>query len=135
MKMNKFFVILAFFVAGFPVWASTPGQIFEQLNRAAREVAPGFSASAQRGEALFRAKLGTGEAESCMTCHTPDARRAGQHFRTNKLIEPLAPSANQARFTDMAHVEKWFRRNCREVLGRTCTAQEKADFVAYMKLL
>jgi len=29
-------------------------------------------------------------------------------------------------------VEKWFKRNCNDVLGRACSAQEKADFTAYM---
>jgi hypothetical protein len=29
-------------------------------------------------------------------------------------------------------VEKWFRRNCNDVLGRTCTPSEKADVMAYL---
>jgi len=29
-------------------------------------------------------------------------------------------------------VEKWFKRNCKDVLARECTAQEKADFVAFL---
>jgi hypothetical protein len=34
-------------------------------------------------------------------------------------------SVTPARYTDPAKVEKWFKRNCTEVLGRVCTAQEK----------
>jgi hypothetical protein len=40
--------------------------------------------------------------------------------------------ANRERFTDPAKVEKWFKRNCKEVLNRVCTPQEKADFAAYV---
>jgi hypothetical protein len=31
-----------------------------------------------------------------------------------------------------AKVEKWFKRNCKDVLDRECTVQEKADFVAFL---
>jgi hypothetical protein len=44
----------------------------------------------------------------------------------------MAPSANPQRFTDAAKVEKWFKRNCNDVLRRSCTAEEKGDFIAYM---
>ena len=37
-----------------------------------------------------------------------------------------------ARFTDPAKTEKWFRRNCTEVLGRECSAAEKADFIQFL---
>ncbi|MFP5443986.1 MAG: DUF1924 domain-containing protein, partial [Betaproteobacteria bacterium] len=35
-------------------------------------------------------------------------------------------------FTDTAKVDKWFRRNCNDVLSRECTAMEKADVLAYV---
>lgn len=107
--------------------ADTPAAIAAQLRQAA-----GGEASAARGEQLFRAKSGAGEAAACTACHTDDARATGSHLRTRKAIEPLAPVANPARFTDMAKVEKWFKRNCQDVLARACTATEKADFAAYM---
>jgi len=47
----------------------------------------------------------------------------------------MAPSANPQRFADAADaakVEKWFKRNCADVLKRACTAQEKGDFMAYL---
>ena len=77
---------------------------------------------------------GKPDTPSCTTCHTPDPRGMGQ-ARTGKTIEPLAPSANPARFTDSAQVEKWFGRNCDSVLGRPCTAAEKADIVAWLASL
>ena len=88
--------------------------------------------SAERGRVFF-AKLHpskTGEI-SCATCHTNDPRKVGR-TRANKDIEPLAPSANPKRFTDPAKVEKWFTRNCDDVLARLCTPAEKSDFIAYL---
>ena len=37
--------------------------------------------------------------------------------------------------TDEAKVDKWFRRNCNDVLSRECTAVEKADVLAYLNAL
>jgi len=34
---------------------------------------------------------------------------------------------------DAAKTEKWFLRNCKWTMGRTCTAQEKGDFLAYFQ--
>jgi len=90
--------------------------------------APGFSA--QRGEAFFKATHGNDW--SCASCHTANPLGPGKHAKTGKPIEPLAPAANPKRFTDAAAVEKWFRRNCNDVLGRACTAQEKGDVTAYL---
>jgi hypothetical protein len=56
----------------------------------------------------------------------------GKHATTGKEIQPLAPVANAKRFSDAANVEKWFKRNCNDVLKRACTAQEKGDFMAYV---
>jgi cytochrome c553 len=107
--------------------AETQQQILDSL------VAQAGPASAARGEKLFRGKFSTGkDADSCTTCHTDNAKAVGQHVRTHKAIDPLAPVAQKDRFTDAAKVEKWFKRNCQEVLGKACSAQEKADFVAYM---
>ncbi len=107
--------------------ADTPQQVLEGL------VAQAGSASTMRGEHLFRGKFSGGKsAASCTECHGGDARTAGQHIKTHKRIEPMAPVVNRERFTDPAKVQKWFRRNCPEVLGRACTPQEMADFTAYM---
>ena len=39
------------------------------------------------------------------------------------------------RFTDVTRSEKWFRRNCNDVVGRECTAAEKADVLAWLLTL
>jgi hypothetical protein len=91
---------------------------------------PGFSAEA--GRKLFLAEVVVdGKAGSCAGCQTPDPRRQGR-TPAGKLIEPLAPSANPDRFTDRGDVEKWFKRNCKQVLGRECSAEEKGNFVTYL---
>lgn len=88
--------------------------------------------SAERGRSFFAQThpSKTGEI-SCATCHTNDPRKMGR-TRANKDIEPLAPSANSKRFADPAKVEKWFIRNCDDVLERLCTAGEKGDFIVYL---
>jgi hypothetical protein len=48
------------------------------------------------------------------------------HARTNVN----ATAANKARLADPAKVEKWFKRNCQDVLERACTAQEQGSFAA-----
>jgi Domain of unknown function (DUF1924) len=95
---------------------------------------PGFSRfSAERGEHLFRTNFSTGKPDtpSCTTCHTTDPRKTGQ-TRAGKDIEPMAASANPKRYSDQAKTEKWFGRNCNNVLGRECTATEKGDFITFM---
>ncbi|MBF0283954.1 MAG: DUF1924 domain-containing protein [Magnetococcales bacterium] len=88
--------------------------------------------SAQRGEALFRGKFtASADTPSCTTCHTESPKQAGK-TRAGKAIDPLAPSANPARFTESDKVEKWFGRNCESVLGRPCTPLEKGDFITFI---
>ena len=76
-----------------------------------------------------------GETRSCSTCHGTDPRQPGRHPRTGKRIEPLAPSANPQALADAGNVEKWFARNCKWTWGRECSAQEKGNFLEYLKQL
>ncbi len=69
---------------------------------------------------------------SCSSCHTTNLTKTGKHVKTNKEIKPMTPSANPRRLTDGKKIEKWFKRNCKWTLGRECSAQEKADFLAYI---
>lgn len=85
--------------------------------------------SAQRGQAFYTAKSGE---LACATCHGDSPKGHGKHAKTGKDILPLAPAVNSERFSDAAKVEKWFKRNCGDVLNRPCTAQEKGDFMAYV---
>jgi len=112
--------------------AQSPKQILQQYETAAR-AAPGFAGfSADRGAAFF--KTTHGAEWSCSSCHdNPSA--PGHHAKTGKTIAPLAPSANAERFTAIDKSEKWFRRNCNDVLKRECTALEKGDVLAYLMSL
>lgn len=56
----------------------------------------------------------------------------GKHASTGKVIAALAPAFNAERFTDVAKTEKWFRRNCNDVLGLECAPMEKADVLAWL---
>jgi hypothetical protein len=47
----------------------------------------------------------------------------------------MAPAVNPDRFADTAKADKWFRRNCNDVMGRECTAGEKADVLAWLLTL
>ena len=100
------------------------------------ETAAGAPADAAAGRDLFLANHTGGKPDtpSCTTCHGTDPTKAGQ-ARTGKAIEPLAPSATPARFTDAAKVEKWFGRNCESVLGRACSEAEKANVLAWLMSL
>jgi len=104
--------------------------VLEGYRAGALQESSGFKEfSATRGAAFYAAK--TGET-ACATCHGPSPKEAGKHATTGKVILPMAPSANPERFTDAAKVEKWFKRNCNDVLKRACTATEKGDFIAYL---
>lgn len=74
-----------------------------------------------------------GKVRNCHTCHGLDLKAKGKHVRTGKVIDPLAPSANPERLTEVKHIKKWFKRNCKWVVGRECTAQEKGDFLMFLR--
>ncbi len=97
---------------------------------AARQVDPAFVADAARGAAWFAATHGSDW--SCSSCHTGDPRKPGKHASTGKAISALAPAITPTRFTDAAKSDKWFRRNCNDVVGRECTAAERADVMAFL---
>ena len=90
----------------------------------------GQSAQPVRGETFF--KQNHQQEWQCTSCHGKFPTQTGRHASTDKPIEPLAPAANAKRFNDVAKVEKWFRRNCKDVLARECTAAEKADVLAWL---
>lgn len=90
----------------------------------------GRPGDAGRGQGFFNAKHG-GE-WACASCHGMPPTGPGKHANTGKTIAPLAPAFNPKAFTDTARVEKWFRRNCKDVLSRECSASEKADVLAYL---
>jgi mono/diheme cytochrome c family protein len=120
-------------LAGPAARAQSPAATLDGLAREAAAASPAFGGfSAQRGAALFTQRQAT---SSCASCHTDDPRATGRHAVTQREIAPLAPSANPARFTQPEKVDKWFRRNCNDVLGRACSPQEKGDILAWLMSL
>jgi cytochrome c peroxidase len=127
--MRTVFIAAALALAG-PAPAAEPAGLLSGYQAEARRSDAAFSASAGRGEQFFNQRHG-GE-WSCASCHGSPPTGQGKHAKTGKAIAPLAPAANPERFADTAKVEKWFRRNCNDVLGRACTPSEKADVLAYV---
>ena len=87
-----------------------------------------------RGEKIFiTERIGKkGKLISCVTCHTNILSNKGMNKHTNKVIEPLSPSANSERFTDIKNVKKWLRRNFKDVYNREGTSEEKGDVITYI---
>jgi mono/diheme cytochrome c family protein len=105
--------------------AATPGEMLASYSAQA-----GAAARPDRGQQLFTTRHG--REWSCSSCHGAVPVQAGKHAGTGKPIGALASAANAERFTDPAKVEKWFRRNCNDVMGRECTPAEKADVLAWL---
>ena len=121
----------ALLLAAASAMAAAPADLLKGYDGAARAADPRFGGfSAQRGRQFFGAQHG-GE-WSCASCHGANPAAQGRHAKTGKAIAPLAPAANAERFSDSAAAEKWFRRNCNDVLSRACTAQEKGDVLQYL---
>lgn len=119
---------ITLFLGALPAAAATPAELLSGYRSAA-----GTSPVPARGEKLFTTPQG--REWSCASCHGAVPTRTGKHASTGKPIGPLAPAFNGERFTDSAKVEKWFRRNCNDVLARECTAAEKADLLAWLLTL
>jgi len=108
-----------------------------QYASAAKAANPAFGGfSAQRGQILHSQVFTTGKptSPSCTSCHGTNPRTAGKNA-TGKVIDALAVSVTPTRYLDPAKVEKWFKRNCSEVIGRECSATEKGDWLTYVTSL
>ena len=108
--------------------------LLAQYASAAKAADPAFAGfSAARGKTLFLQAFTGGKPDtpSCTSCHGKDPRTPGQTL-TGKAIEPVALSASPTRYADPAKVEKWFKRNCTEVMGRECSPREKGDWLSFM---
>jgi hypothetical protein len=137
--------------------ADTPQQLLERYTEEAKAADPAFEGfSPERGRTFYLQKhaiMGVG-AVSCASCHRKDPREQIRAHRVDILcrachvlhdnehpepkeakvryIEPFAPHAHPERFSDQAHVEKFFKLNCIMVLKRECTPLEKGDLIAWL---
>ena len=125
---SRFVLTVAIFGVAAATHASTAAELLAGYNAQA-----GRAAAADRGQQLFTSPHG--REWSCASCHGATPTQAGRHASTGKAIAALAPAVNPGRFTDAAKTEKWFRRNCNDVVGRECSAAEKADVLAWLTTL
>ena len=138
--MNQNLAAIAAAVAMVVTSAAMAGpreDLLAQYATFAKAAVPSFSGfSASRGKTFHTQAFSGGKTDtpSCTSCHGNDPRTPGRAL-TGKAIEPMAASVSPSRYTDPAKVEKWFKRNCNEVLGRDCTPQEKGDWLTYVSSL
>lgn len=121
-------------LAAWAALASGPAQAQATPARAllaAYTAQAGGSASAEQGKAFFTRRFGR-DFDSCASCHTDTPTRPGKDLVSEKPIAPLAPAAAPQRFSDKANVEYRFAQNCKDVVGRDCSAQEKADVLSWL---
>ena len=108
--------------------AATPAQLLADYTAQA-----GAAPAPAHGQQLFTSRHG--HEWSCSSCHGAMPTQAGKHAATGKPIGAMAPAFNAERFADAAKTEKWFRRNCNDVIGRECSAAEKADVLSWLMTL
>jgi cytochrome c peroxidase len=106
----------------------------QELEAQSKKQESGFKGfDAERGKKLFfevktNEKIGS---ISCATCHTPNLKNSGKTL-VGKVIEPLAPSVNKNRLTDVKETKKWLARNFKQVYGREGTPREKGDVLTFI---
>jgi len=130
----KFLPTIALLLSALFTTASPAAALDDLLQSLQSSAAKPFSAD--RGRQFWEHKRPApdgGRARSCSMCHTTDLSRQGEHIRTHKIIKPMAPSSNPRRLTKRRKMRKWLLRNCKFVLGRTCTAQEKGDVLSFIR--
>lgn len=113
-----------------PALAATPAELMAAYAKQA-----GSTPSPERGQRLYTTNFGKDFGWSCATCHGATPTKSGKDEVSDKVIGALAPAANPERFTDRVKVENRFRLNCKDVVGRECTAAEKADVISWLLTL
>jgi hypothetical protein len=122
--IKKMFLVLATLSFAEFVFSANPQELLKGYEDQAGKSSPA------RGEQFFNTTHG--KEWSCASCHENPPNHSTKHIVTGKVIKPLTPNSNPERFVDQAKVDKWFKRNCNDVLARECTAQEKADVLSWL---
>jgi len=140
MRVSSVLTAVSLFIALSPELGLAAGlnaemtKYVQGLETQAKKQESGFKGfDPERGKKLFfdarpNDKTGT---ISCATCHTSDLKKSGKTL-VGKVIEPLAPSINKARLTNVKETEKWLLRNFKQVYGREGTAREKGDVLMFI---
>lgn len=133
--MKKIFILVCILAS---VLFAKGAEFDALMNDLAKEAKGGNSSfggfSKNRGEQIFYAELldKNGQKISCTTCHQIDIRQKGKNPTTGKVIDPLAPSITPSRLSDRAEIEKWLKRNFKQVYGREGTPLEKGDVLMFI---
>jgi len=109
------------------------GAVDDLLQRYATEASQPFDANL--GQEFWNKDFvdnKAGQKRQCSTCHTKNLSTIGKHKKTGKKIDPMSPSINSERLTDIKKIEKWFKRNCKWTIGRRCTPQEKGHLLLFI---
>lgn len=106
--------------------AETPAELLAAYVKQA-----GVPASPERGQKFFGTDFGR-DFKGCVECHGTAPTKPGKDAVSEKAIAPMAPATNSRRFTDASKVDQAFRTNCKDVVGRDCTAAEKADVLSWL---
>jgi hypothetical protein len=122
--IKKVFIVLAIMGLVKAAFSAAPKDVLMAYEASSSKSSPA------RGEQFFNTKHG--KEWSCASCHENLPNHDTKHIVTGKIIKPLSPNVNPERFVDQAKADKWFKRNCNDVLARECTAQEKADVLAWL---
>lgn len=129
LPLRRLILLIMTLAAVCPANATSPGEALD----AYRIQSGGAGPAPARGREFFDSPHG--RQWSCASCHGAVPTQMGRHVVTGKAIAPLAPAFHPERFTDTAKTEKWFSRNCGDVVGRECSAAEKADVLAWLLTL
>ena len=130
--MKKF--ILLVFISSF-INANTLDNYLNKLEIEVKKTNNLFTGfNYDRGKDIyFKELIGKrGENISCASCHTNDLTKSGENIFTGKIIKPISPIVNPKRFTKVKKINKWLRRNFKDVYKREGTAQEKGDVLLFM---
>lgn len=134
-------VLVTLSTAGAYADVDTAQQLVDHYAAKAKAADPTYAGpSAAEGKAFFNREViqfkgdpaNPGKPIACASCHTANPADNGKHLVTGKAIKPLSPAVNTNRFKSVDRVEKRFNKHCNEVVGSDCTAQEKANYIAYL---
>jgi len=135
MKIIRILATIIVSAACMPLHAENVDDLINHYKAQARsETSTFLSFDSNRGKDLYFKVFTSGKKDtpSCTSCHTDNPAQTGE-TRAGKAIEPMAVSVSPKRYQKLKKAEKWFRRNCKSVLGRECTTIEKGDFLTFMK--
>jgi hypothetical protein len=127
-------LIISLLVLNFS-FADTANDYLNSLKNEIKKENPSFKDfDINEGEKIFTSKhIGKkGKEISCTTCHSDNLQKSGENVFTGKIIEPLSQKVNKNRFTDIATIEKWLKRNFNDVYNREGSLVEKGNVMTYI---